>query len=61
MGDRFVMSAAGTYPEHFIASVSLRGTSLISDPDDSPRLLAAHLRCEFYCGFAERGPHAPQH
>ena len=59
MGGRYVMGAAGTYPERFIASASLHGTTLISDRDDSPHRLAAKLRGEFYCGFAERDSHAP--
>jgi len=59
MGGRYVMGAAGTYPEHFVASASLHGTTLISDRDNSPHLLAAKLRGEFYCGFAEYDSHAP--
>jgi carboxymethylenebutenolidase len=59
MGGRYVMGAAGTYPEHFVASASLHGTTLISDRDDSPHLVAARLRGEFYCGFAEHDSHAP--
>jgi carboxymethylenebutenolidase len=59
MGGRYVMAAAGTYPEHFIASASLHGTTLISDRNDSPHHLAAKLRGEFYCGFAEHDSHAP--
>ena len=59
MGGRYVMGAAGTYPEHFVASASLHGTTLISDRDDSPHRLAKNLRGEFYCGFAEHDSHAP--
>ena len=59
MGGRYLMGAAGTYPEQFVASASLHGTTLISDHDDSPHLLAAKLRGEFYCGFAEHDSHAP--
>ena len=59
MGGRYVMGAAGTYPEHFVASASLHGTTLISDRDDSPHRLATNLRGEFYCGFAEHDSHAP--
>src|SRR5437016_4885848 len=59
MGGRYVMCVAGTYPEHFVASASLHGTTLISDRDDSLHLLAAKLRGEFYCGFAEHDSHAP--
>ena len=59
MGGRYVMGAAGTYPERFVASASLHGTTLISDRDDSPHRLAAKMRGEFYCGFAEHDSHAP--
>jgi carboxymethylenebutenolidase len=59
MGGRHVLCAAGTYPEHFIASASLHGTTLISDRDDSPHLLAGKFRGELYCGFAEHDPNAP--
>ena len=59
MGGRYVMGAAGTYPDRIIASASLHGTTLISDRTDSPHLLAANLRGEFYCGFAEHDSHAP--
>jgi carboxymethylenebutenolidase len=59
MGGRYVMSAAGTYPDRVIASASLHGTTLISDRSDSPHRLAPNLRGEFYCGFAERDSHAP--
>lgn len=58
MGGRYVMCAAGTYPEQFIASASLHGTTLISDQDDSPHRLAHELRGELYCGFAEHDSHA---
>jgi carboxymethylenebutenolidase len=59
MGGRYAMSAAGTYPETVIASASLHGTALISEQKDSPHRLAARLRGEFYCGFAEHDIHAP--
>jgi carboxymethylenebutenolidase len=59
MGGRHVLCAAGTYPEHFIASASLHGTALISDRDDSPHRLVDKFRGELYCGFAEHDPSAP--
>jgi carboxymethylenebutenolidase len=59
MGGRYVICAAGTYPDKIIASASLHGTSLISNRADSPHRLAAKLRGEFYCGFAEHDSHAP--
>lgn len=59
MGGRHVLCAAGTYPEHFIASASLHGTALISDRNDSPHRLVDKFRGELYCGFAEHDPSAP--
>jgi carboxymethylenebutenolidase len=59
MGGRYLMCAAGTHPQRLIASASLHGTTLISERDDSPHRLAAQLRGEFYCGFAEHDSHAP--
>ena len=59
MGGRYAMGAAGMYPERIIASASLHGTSLLSERSDSPHRLAANLRGEFYCGFAEHDSHAP--
>jgi carboxymethylenebutenolidase len=58
MGGRYVMCAAGTYPEQFIASASLHGTTLVSDRDDSPHRLVHKLHGELYCGFAEHDSHA---
>jgi carboxymethylenebutenolidase len=59
MGGRHVLAAAVQYPEHFKASASLHGTSLISERPDSPHLHVAKLRGELYCGFAELDPYAP--
>jgi carboxymethylenebutenolidase len=59
MGGRHVMAVAVQYPEHFKASASLHGTTLISDKPDSPHLRVADLQGELYCGFAENDPYAP--
>jgi carboxymethylenebutenolidase len=59
MGGRHVVCAAGHYPETFSASACLHGTSLITEEDDSPHLLADRLRGELYCGFAENDPYTP--
>jgi carboxymethylenebutenolidase len=59
MGGRHVLAAAVSYPEHFMASVSLHGTSLISDQAASHHHKVARMRGEFYCGFAEHDPYAP--
>lgn len=59
MGGRHVMQAAVAYPDHFKASASLHGTTLISDQPDSPHLGVAKMRGELYCGFAEHDHYAP--
>lgn len=59
MGGRHVLAVGVTYPEHFKASVSLHGTSLISDQPDSHHHQIARMRGEFYCGFAEIDEYAP--
>lgn len=59
MGGRHVMQVAVRYPDHFKASASLHGTTLISDRPDSPHLGVANLRGELYCGFAEFDHYAP--
>lgn len=60
MGGRHVMQVAERYPEHFKASASLHGTTLISDRPDSPHLGVAKLRGALYCGFAEFDHYAPR-
>src|SRR5262249_44796454 len=59
MGGRHVMAVAVAYPEHFPASASLHGTSLISDAPESPHRHVTRLRGELYCGFAEFDHYAP--
>jgi carboxymethylenebutenolidase len=59
MGGRHVMTVAAQYPEHFKASASLHGTSLISDQPDSPHRHVTRLKGELYCGFAEHDHYAP--
>lgn len=58
MGGRFVLSVAGHLPDIFRAGACLHGTSLVSDRSDSPHLLAARMRGELYCGFAQNDPFA---
>ena len=59
MGGRHVMQVAVAYPEHFRASASLHGTTLISERPDSPHSGVSKLRGELYCGFAEFDHYAP--
>lgn len=58
LGGRLAIRAASHYPE-FRATASLHGSSLMSDNEDSPHLLAAKIEGELYCGFAEHDPFAP--
>lgn len=59
MGGRHVLQVAGRFPDRFIASASLHGTTLISDKPDSAHLQAKNFRGEMYCGFAEKDQFAP--
>lgn len=59
MGGRHVMQAAARYPDRFVASASLHGTTLISDNPDSPHHFVEKMRGEIYCGFAETDQYAP--
>lgn len=53
MGGRFVLRAAGTWPERFRASASLHGSDLATDQPDSPHRVARRAQGELYCGYAE--------
>jgi carboxymethylenebutenolidase len=59
MGGRHVLCAAGNFPQYFVASASLHGTSMISEQEDSPHLLASRLRGEVHCGYGENDRHTP--
>ncbi|MBI3993994.1 MAG: dienelactone hydrolase family protein [Candidatus Lambdaproteobacteria bacterium] len=59
MGGRFVLCAAGVYPDDFRAAASLHGTALISKMPDSPHEMVHKFKGEVYGGFAERDPYAP--
>jgi carboxymethylenebutenolidase len=59
MGGRHVLCAAGNFPQNFVASASLHGTTMISEREDSPHLLAGRFRGELYCGYGENDRHTP--
>lgn len=59
MSGQYVVSAAGTYPEHFGAAASLYGVGIVTDKDDSPHLLAENINAELYLGFADTDPYVP--
>lgn len=58
MGGRQVVAVAGHIP-NFRATMSLHGTNLVTDKEDSPHLLADKIAGEIYCGFAEKDSFAP--
>jgi carboxymethylenebutenolidase len=52
MSGQFIMSVAGTFPDHFRASVSAYGVGIVTDRDDSPHNLAGNLQGEIFFAFA---------
>jgi carboxymethylenebutenolidase len=52
MGGRLSLIAAGTYPERVAAAASYHGGNLANDADDSPHLLAPHIRASVYVAGA---------
>lgn len=59
MSGQFIVSAAGTFPEHFAAGAALYGLLIVTDKPDSPHLLANRIKGELYLGFAETDPQVP--
>ena len=59
MSGQFVMSVAGTFPEHFQASGACHGVGIVTDEPDSPHLLAPNLRGEIFFAFAQRDKYVP--
>lgn len=59
MSGRYIMTAAGRFPQRIAAAASLYGIGLVTDKEDSPHLLAGQIRAELYFGFAEVDPDVP--
>jgi len=59
MSGRFVVSAAGTYPDRMQAVASLYGVQIVTDEADSPHLLADKIQGELYLAFAEHDDYVP--
>ena len=59
MSGQYIMSVAGTFPEHFRASVSCYGVGIVSDKPDAPHLLAPNVRGEMFFAFAENDEYVP--
>jgi carboxymethylenebutenolidase len=59
MSGQYIMSVAGTFPEHFHASVSCYGVGIVSQKPDAPHLLAPNVRGEMFFAFAENDEYVP--
>lgn len=59
MGGKYVVNAAGTFPERIAAAASLYGISLATDKEDSPHLFAPKITGELYFAVAETDRTAP--
>jgi carboxymethylenebutenolidase len=60
MSGQFVMSVAGTFPDHFKASVSCYGVGIVTDAEDTPHELARNLAGEIFFAFAEKDEYVPE-
>jgi carboxymethylenebutenolidase len=54
MSGQFVMSVAGSFPEHFRASISCYGVGIVTGAEDSPHRLASKVQGEIFFAFAEK-------
>lgn len=59
MSGQFIMSVAGTFPEHFRASISCYGVGIVTENDDSPHRLVPKLEGEIFFAFAEKDEYVP--
>jgi carboxymethylenebutenolidase len=59
MSGQFVMTVAGSFPEHFRASISCYGVAIVTDAKDSPHNLAPEVRGEMFFAFAEKDEYVP--
>lgn len=59
MSGQYVMSVAGTFPEHFRASVSCYGVGIVSPKPDTPHRLAPNVQGEMFFAFAEEDEYVP--
>ena len=59
MSGRYVVTAAGKFPQRIAAAASLYGIGIVTDKEDSPHLLADRIKAELYLGFAEVDPDVP--
>jgi carboxymethylenebutenolidase len=53
MSGRFVTTAARRFPERFACAVSLYGTRLVTDEENSPHLHLDGIKAEMHYGFGD--------
>ena len=53
MSGRIVTTAAGTFPNDFVAHASLYGVGIVTAKEDSPHFMIKNIKGEIYFGFAE--------
>ena len=56
MGGRHAIAAAAAYPEQIKAMASMHGGRLVTDKDNSPHRLIAHMQAEAYFAWAQDDP-----
>jgi carboxymethylenebutenolidase len=59
MGGLMSLTAAGTFPEHILATASYHGGRLATDAPDSPHLLAPKIKSRVYVAGAIEDPGFP--
>jgi len=59
MGGLMSLTAAGTYPDHIVATASYHGGELATDSPESPHLLAPKMRSRVYVAGAIEDPSFP--
>ncbi len=60
MSGQYIISAAGTFPDHFAACASLYGLLIVTGEAGSPHLLSGRIKGELYLGFAESDHQVPE-
>ena len=56
MGGRHALLAGGLFPDDVRVVACLHGSNLVNETPSSPHVIAAQIRGEAYCGFAEHDP-----
>ena len=57
MSGSFIMTVAARFPDRVVAAAAFYGTRIITNDEDSPHLIASHIKAEVYLSFAETDSH----